>query len=86
MDFRNFTTRAGAILGAPPPVYGKRTGVHHCCMQDTFARATHSAGRPSAARDDRVSCIQASLRLPRYFKSHVDVDTRNTHHSLPSET
>ena len=27
-------------------------------MQDTFARATHSAGRPSAARDDRVSCIQ----------------------------
>ena len=30
------------------------------CMQDTFARATHSAGRPSAARDDRVSCIQYS--------------------------
>ena len=29
------------------------------CMQDTFARATHSAGRPSAARDDRISCIQA---------------------------
>ena len=28
------------------------------CMQDTFARATHLAGRPSAARDDRVSCIQ----------------------------
>ena len=28
------------------------------CMQDTFAHATHSAGRPSAARDDRVSCIQ----------------------------
>ena len=28
------------------------------CMQDTFARATHSAGRPSAARNDRVSCIQ----------------------------
>ena len=28
------------------------------CMQDTFARATHPAGRPSAARDDRVSCIQ----------------------------
>ena len=27
------------------------------CMQDTFARATHSAARPSA-RDDRVSCIQ----------------------------
>ena len=27
-------------------------------MQDTFARATHSAGRPSVARDDRVSCIQ----------------------------
>ena len=24
------------------------------CMQDTFARATHSAGK----RDDRVSCIQ----------------------------
>ena len=36
MDFRNFTTyaaerrRAGAILGTPPPVDGKRTGVHHC--------------------------------------------------------
>ena len=32
-------------------------------MQDTFARATHSAyaaGRPSAAREDRVSCIQGS--------------------------
>ena len=29
------------------------------CMQDTFARAKHyAAGRPSAARDDRVSCIQ----------------------------
>ena len=27
-------------------------------MQDSFARATHSAGRLSAARDDRVSCIQ----------------------------
>ena len=31
-------------------------------MQYTFARATHSAfrlnGRPSAARDDRLSCIQ----------------------------
>ena len=37
------------------------------CMQDTFARATHSAyaaGRPSAARDDRVSCIQG-LRVIR---------------------
>ena len=32
------------------------------CMQDTFARATHSAGRPSAARDDRVSCIQPTGR------------------------
>ena len=35
------------------------------CMQDTFARATHAhsayaSGRPSAARDDRVSCIQPS--------------------------
>ena len=32
--------------------------------QDTFARATHSAyaaGRPSAARDDRVSCIQRRI-------------------------
>ena len=29
------------------------------CMQDTFARATHSAKR---ARDDRVSCIQARTR------------------------
>ena len=38
-------------------------------MQDTFARATHSAlrlnkaGRPSAARDDRVSCIQGRGEL-----------------------
>ena len=32
-------------------------------MQDTFARATHSAGRPSAARDDRVSCIQCEVQL-----------------------
>ena len=36
MDFRNFTThaaehrRAGAIFRTPPPVDGKRTGVHHC--------------------------------------------------------
>ena len=41
----------------------KSVGLVRCCicMQDTFARATHSAyaaGRPSAARDDRVSCIQ----------------------------
>ena len=38
-----------------------RSGLYKDCMQDTFARATHSAyaaGRPSAARDDRVSCIQ----------------------------
>ena len=41
MDFRNFTThaaerrRAGAILGTPPPVDGKRTGVHHCCEDNT---------------------------------------------------
>ena len=28
------------------------------CMQDTFARATHSAKR---ARDDSVSCIQRAL-------------------------
>ena len=38
------------------------------CMQDTFARATHSAaGRPSAARDDRVSCIQVFRRLWRTY-------------------
>ena len=35
MDFRNFLThaaerrRAGAIFGSPPPIDGKRTGVHH---------------------------------------------------------
>ena len=29
--------------------------IHFYCMQDTFARATHSA------RDDRVSCIQTLL-------------------------
>ena len=28
------------------------------CMQDTFARATHSANMVSAARDDRVYYIQ----------------------------
>ena len=34
--------------------------VHVVCMQDTFlARHTRPKGRPSAARDDRVSCIQA---------------------------
>ena len=33
-------------------------------MRDTFARSTHSAGRPSAARDDRVSCIQG---LPQFY-------------------
>ena len=33
------------------------------CMQDTFARAMHSA-RPSA-RDDRVSCIQITRGKPR---------------------
>ena len=32
------------------------------CMQDTFARATHSAGRPSVVRDDWVSCIQISTK------------------------
>ena len=34
-------------------------------MQDTFACATHlayAAGRPSAARDDMVSCIQERIR------------------------
>ena len=35
------------------------------CMQDTFARATHSAKR---ARDDRVSCIQR-FRLTRIPKN-----------------
>ena len=41
------------------------------CMQDTFARATHSAyaaGRPSAARDDRVSCIQVTRSLGLAFR------------------
>ena len=36
------------------------------CMQDTFARATHSAyaaGRPSTARDEGVSCIQVDFLL-----------------------
>ena len=35
------------------------------CMQDTFAGATHSAyaaGRPSAALDDMVFCIQERIR------------------------
>ena len=33
------------------------------CMQDTFARATHSAKR---ARDDRVSCIQIWFAYQSY--------------------
>ena len=40
-------------------------------MQDTFARATHSAGRPSAARDDRVSCIQGSALLVERNESRI---------------
>ena len=43
-------------------------------MQDTFARATHSAyaaGRPSAARDDRVSCIQWSRGLRAVMSRRV---------------
>ena len=32
-------------------------------MQDTFSHATHLAGRPNAARDDRVSCMQAKRAL-----------------------
>ena len=39
------------------------------CMQDTFARATHSAGRPSAARDDRVYCIQGKRIAGRVQKT-----------------
>ena len=35
------------------------------CMQDTFARATHSAKR---ARDDRVSCIQVFI-IPVYLRT-----------------
>ena len=44
-------------------------------MQDTFARATRrrtrpKAGRPSAARDDRVSCscIQAGFEIQNGLK------------------
>ena len=44
------------------------------CMQDTFARATHSAGRPSAARDDRVYCIQDAK--PRTFRLVKDLFSR----------
>ena len=42
-------------------------------MQDTFARATHSAyaaGRPSAARDDRVSCIQGGSMVSSGSLAH----------------
>ena len=39
------------------------------CTQDTFARATHSAGRPSAVLDDRVSCIQISIYHLLYRES-----------------
>ena len=43
-----------------PPLGLAKGGINfsrggNACMQDTFARATHSAKR---ARDDRVSCIQ----------------------------
>ena len=39
-------------------------------MQDTFARVTHSAGRPSAARNGRVSYIQiVVLCLNKIFLS-----------------
>ena len=45
-------------------------------MQDTFARATHSAyaaGRPSAARDDRVSFIQGFIH-PRSLLSFIIIN------------
>ena len=42
------------------------------CMQDTFARATHSAGRPR--RDDRVSCIQPEGWLARGRHSQPNVN------------
>ena len=57
-------------------------------MQDTFARATHSAGRPSAARDDRVSCIQQQflngvdyIKLSNFplIKLHLAISNNNLH-------
>ena len=64
------------------PLLARRT---RPCMQDTFARATHSAARPSAratigylvyntrpkghARDDRVSCIQSEC--PGDFENEI---------------
>ena len=46
-------------------------------MQDTFARATHSAKR---ARDDRVSCIQRrTLLSPRstFRRTHTNEQLRS---------
>ena len=45
-------------------------------MQDTFARATHSATRPSA-RDDRVSCIQTSNLLVTLPLVRTELAKRN---------
>ena len=55
-DFKNADNTA-ALLNLYTHLYLTAIKIS-ACMQDTFARATHSAGRPSAARDDRVSCIQ----------------------------
>ena len=49
------------------------------CIQDAFARATHSAyadGRPSAARDDMLSCIQWFHKVTfakLFFDYHIDL-------------
>ena len=52
------------------------------CMQDTFARATHSAGRPSAARDDRVSCIQEQRYLAYNVWSDSELVVKITSESV----
>ena len=59
--------KAEQPLGQARATIGYLVYMSRTCMQDTFARATHSAyaaGRPSAARDDRVSCIQVTYPPP----------------------
>ena len=58
-------------------------------MQDTFARATHSAyaaGRQSAARDDRVSCMQINVLCDilwlAYAKTPCQVRVRHKAHCV----
>ena len=65
---------------AGPTAWGKAK--RPSCMQDTFARATHSAKR---ARDDRVSCIQTSITpvAPRLMHKTSPLQGRVRPHRSP---